>query len=210
MTVTATLTPANSGFLHLISGSGVTESSGAGLRVGQLAVEARGAVNLFQSGNDVDLVAVRTTAGTIDFYDPDGYAVAVDGVNGMTTPSGAINLYSFNGDIAIADTPAAKDISGPANYQINVILMQGGTSLLVAPGAAVSGHGITVFADRVELGGTLETSPGRRVEFYPALRAVRLTWARRRTPQRLWNSPMPNSTASRPDRFGSELRTRGR
>ena len=183
MTVTATLTPANSGFLHLISGSGVTESSGAGLRVGQLAVEARGAVNLFQSGNDVDLVAVRTTAGTIDFYDPDGYAVgAVDGENGMTTPSGAINLYSFNGDIAIANTPAAKDISGPANYQVNVILMQGGTSLLVAPGRPSPDMASPCSPTEWSWAGRSRPLPVDAWNFIRALRAVRLTWARRRTP----------------------------
>ena len=73
ITVSALINPAFTSTLHLLTGDSLTLS--AGIRVAQLAVQAGGAVNLYNSQNDFDVLAVRTTAGSVDVYDPDGYTV---------------------------------------------------------------------------------------------------------------------------------------
>lgn len=165
ITVSQSINPAGTNSLHLISSGGLAQSDN--IRVADLAVQAGGAVQLnLGSGekNDFDVLAIRTSAGSIDVYDQDGFTVgSVAGIHGLATPSGAINLTSFSGDLVVVDTPAAAEISGPANYHVNIIVWQGGPAFVVAPGAKLSGHGFTIGADRVRLEGNIEST--LRTEF---------------------------------------------
>ncbi len=85
--------------LHLISGGAVSQS--AAFAATNLAVEAGGSVNL-SWGNSVDTVAIRTTTGDVLYIDANSVTVGeVDGVAGIHTGLGVLNLKALDGDLNI-------------------------------------------------------------------------------------------------------------
>ncbi|MBW3542596.1 MAG: hypothetical protein KY476_20225, partial [Planctomycetes bacterium] len=158
ITVSQAISPAGADTLHLISAAGVSQMGS--MNVTNLAVEAGETVTL-KNGNDVDAIAIHASSGNVFFQDSDGFTVTrVDGVDGIRTLSGQIQLLAFSGSVTLDDTAAAKDIEAES---LIVELRQDGGLLTVASGATVSTTGFQIVtADRMELAGAL-VAPGQTV-----------------------------------------------
>ncbi len=154
LAISAVISPANTSTLHLISGGAVSQS--AAITVPKLAMEAGGNLALGMWTNDVDVVAAYTSAGFISFGDLDGFTVGtVDGVSGLTTNSGSVNLAS-RGNLTIDNTPALNDVAGTGSVSMMIDNVEG--MLTLASGANVYSPGGTHYyvANKMNLAGTIQ------------------------------------------------------
>ena len=146
-----TFGPAATDTLHLISGGSVESAAYKAFRVPHLAIEAGGWLNVSNSNNTVETVALLSSNGF--FTNSVGFTVGeVDGVAGI---DGTSVVKALSGDLLISDTSAADDVRGINTFQ--VILRGEDAKLTVAEGARIARSGISYLADKMDLQGTIST-----------------------------------------------------
>ena len=161
ITISSFISPAGTDTLHLISGAAITQS--AELLIANLAVKAGGDVTLEDASNDLDTVAINTSAGSIYFTDSDGFTVdTVYGVDGIVTDGYGAFLKATTGDILVNDTDAPTDVE--ASGLIDFTLYGDDAMLRIGAGANVASTGGShlYVADKMDLQGTI-TAPGQIV-----------------------------------------------
>jgi autotransporter-associated beta strand protein len=157
--------------LTLNTGSTLTATAG-GLSVAGLEVIASGAVTITDSTTDVDTLAIDGS-GNITFVDADGFAVGSVGesVGGVTTAGGFISLTATTGDITINNTFALNDLFATGvTGSVTITLSGNDAKFTTASGSSVRSQllGITVNADKMDLGGTLNaTTAGQSITLQP-------------------------------------------
>lgn len=159
ITVSATTQIDNTATLSL-NGSDVTATAG-GLLVSNLQMTATGAVTFTHSDTDVDTVMIR--ADDIQFVDADGFTVdsidVTDGIfanGGVEALDGQAALTALTGNIDVANTNAAQDVSATAG--IAITLSGSGSQLTISSGANVSSTvgGVQIDSDNTALNGTID------------------------------------------------------
>jgi hypothetical protein len=164
--VGSAVNPANATNLHLLTGSTVG-GAGAITTVTGLAINAGGAITL-TNANEVDNLALKTTAGNISYTDSDGFTVAsVDGVNGVDTDSGSVALVATTGNVTVqnADGGAAGAVNDlEATTTVDVTLSADNALFTVNTNATLASAGgtHTYTADKISLDGTIAAT-GQRV-----------------------------------------------
>jgi hypothetical protein len=169
ITISAPINPANTSTLSLSTGAGVSQT--APITVANLAVRANNAVSLGGVANDVDRLAVSTQAfaAEVSFRDIDGLTVdSVDNLNGVSAPQGSVVITANDGDLTIANTSAAADVS--TGFTVNLTAGGNDRLLTIAGGANVQSNmngGFNTFrADKMRLDGTI-TAPTGLVALLP-------------------------------------------
>lgn len=160
ISVTSILSPANTGRLHLRSAGAVSVASGMGVFVAELAVSAGGAVTFgFNTSNDVDVFAAITTSGGISLRDADGLTIGtVDGVSGMTTPSGHLQMWTA-GALTI-DQPIDTD---GGFFSLNVLADD---ALLTINAPLSATQSSAIIADKMDIQAAISV-PGQQISLIP-------------------------------------------
>lgn len=140
--------------LSLFSGGSITTPGGTGgaeIDVPNLAVQGLGGVDL-EGLNNVSTFAgnVTQTAAALSFRASGNLSVGtVDGVNGVTSISGAVSIVSNAGSLTVTDTPAKIDVLAGGGL---LALQAGPGQLLVnSANAHLQGRSIALTADGVDL-----------------------------------------------------------
>jgi hypothetical protein len=159
ITVTAAITPTGTSVLVLLSGSGITQATGATITETGLRLQA-GAAILLNQANDVDTLSAAVSGmGTgFTFVDADDLAIGtVAGQSGVTTVGGNVNISTTLGNLTVN-----QGINAGA---ATIDLTAGGANSTFTNNAAISNtmaNSIDVTADRFALaGGTIATGSGR-------------------------------------------------
>jgi filamentous hemagglutinin family protein len=165
ITLSADVTPANTGNLHLRTSGGVDGATGGILGDKNVAITAGGTVNLASATNDIDQLAVSNAGNAVTVVDANGLAVGdvsiiggtLSGVTGST-----VSLTAANGTLTIGNTAAASGKDIDASGAVTLTATTAGSLFEVAAGANVTttAGGITVNADKIDLAGTLTASAG--------------------------------------------------
>ena len=160
--VTFSLTTSITTATNLHVRTGATVMQAAAVMAPNLAVSAGGAVDLTAMTNDVDVLAITTTTGNVDFIDSFSIGT-VDGVEGVSTANGNVALTAVTGDIVVTNTAAADDVSATGTITLRV--MGDDDTLTIEAGADSSsagnitleaGDAVTLIATRtVTAGGTV-------------------------------------------------------
>ncbi|MCI0637025.1 MAG: hypothetical protein L0206_24380, partial [Actinobacteria bacterium] len=132
--------------LGLRSGGGLSQGSAATLEVEKLRVDVKEAMTLGEA-NDVDTLAVNIADANeaLSFTDADGFTVgSVDGLLGVTTNGGAVELTASTGGLTVLE-----QISAGAG---SITLTAGGDDqLLTNQSAITTSDGVTLVADKMDL-----------------------------------------------------------
>jgi hypothetical protein len=148
--------------LSLITGGGITQSGGAGIAVTNLAIRTVG--GLTQTGpalNNVSTLAAQVTgAGApFNFFNSGSLSVGtVDGVNGVSTNNGQLQIEVFGG-LTITNTPNPNDIGSAGGF-----ILLAANSITNNTGAVINSGGgpILVAGDNMNLqaGSTINSGAG--------------------------------------------------
>ena len=161
ITLSADVTPANTGNLHLRTSGGVDGATGGILGDKNVAITAGGTVNLASATNDIDQLAVSNAGNAVTVVDANGLAVGdvsiiggtLSGVTGST-----VSLTAANGTLTIGNTAAAsgKDIDASGAVTLttstsgNVILTGTTTAdantVQINSAGAINGSGLVTAA----------------------------------------------------------------
>ncbi len=147
LTVSASVGPALTNTLTLVSGDGIGQTAGSLLSVPNLALQAAKAITLTEA-NGVTRLAANSGGGDVRFTNATALTVA-----GVSATDHAITLIATTGGLTVANTPAANDVD--AGTGAVTLQAQGANQVLtVAAGAAVHGAGgVTYVADNMTLAG---------------------------------------------------------
>ncbi len=165
ISISEIISPANASTLSLITDGSVTTTGNGAIVESNLAISANGSVLVNGGNTDVDVVAIKSTTGSITLNDKDGFTVGtVDNVNGVSAAASNVTLTAGNADVGanndviITDTAAARDIQ--ANGAISITLRGANATLYVNSNADVnSANGnVSITADDMDLSGTITAS----------------------------------------------------
>jgi len=157
------ITNTGTGEVTLTTAGAVIDNYAGGIVVSGLAVRAAGAVTIIGASTDVDALAIDTSTGKIQYTDVDGFIVGtVDGVAGMDTAGGSVELTAMSGDITVTDTFAGNDIGATTTIALTAAADEG--KITIATGADVESTGgtHTYIADKMDIAGTI-TATGQKV-----------------------------------------------
>jgi hypothetical protein len=158
VTQAITLLPSKVPTLSLIAGSddSITDGSGAGsLSVDALRLSGGGDVFLSSTANDVNVLAGNAASGAAneDFYfvDASGFQIAtVDGVTGITTPTGANNSLTLTAGGAVTQAAGAAittnglQLLGAGSFALNEVTNEATT---LAANLTAAGTGTLNYTD---------------------------------------------------------------
>ncbi|MDB5385367.1 MAG: Extracellular serine protease precursor, partial [Planctomycetaceae bacterium] len=141
--------------LHLNSGSSVTGTAG-GIVVGDIAINAAGAVNFTDSTTNVNNLAISDTTGNITFTEANGLNVtAVDGLNGVSTSNGGVTLNVTTGNLSVLNTGAANDINATNAIVLNLLADEALFTIAASAIVGTSSNGVKVSSDKMNLIGAI-------------------------------------------------------
>ncbi|MFO7907532.1 MAG: Ig-like domain-containing protein, partial [Pirellulaceae bacterium] len=153
ITITSDIGPAGTDTWHLSSGSEVGQT--AELFVSNLAVTASGEIALTRLNNDFDTLAAVSTDGNVRVWDADDVIVGtVDGVSGVGSQRGYVNLGAEDGNLTVHDTSAVADIGAASS--VNITVRGEDAVFSLAPGTNVAGDQLVARADNMDLQGTID------------------------------------------------------
>jgi hypothetical protein len=159
--------PAQVDTLSLATGGSISDGASGALTVSNLKATSNGAITLDNQTHQVGTLALNSAAGIVDFEGATGFTVSsVDGTDGVSSANQNITLRALNGNITVANTPAAQDINaGSAAVSIRA----GGTGIFTHNASAgIFGlAGVDLFANQINLNGTVTATSGR-VRLAPA------------------------------------------
>ncbi|MCS7466941.1 VCBS domain-containing protein [Stieleria sp. ICT_E10.1] len=147
--------------LLLQAGGTVTRTGAGRLLQDRVAIDAGGEIQLGASANRVDVVALRSASGNVNFGNGQSFAVGeVAGVAGASA-SGGVALTAFSGNLTIDNSSALNDVDSGST----VILTGSGdnATATIAASARVSGDVVDFRIDEVELAGSVVA--GTQVNF---------------------------------------------
>ena len=197
--ISAAISSANTPTLHLQTAGTLTGP--AGVVAENLAIEAVGTVSLTTLGNNVASLAIRSTAGNVEYVNYGSVNfTGVDGVEGLSAINGALYVESYSGDMTFSNSAAVND----AEAMYALIADAPGRIFTMEAGARFAiGSGGTIYADRIDIEGNV-TSPFFELRARSSGAAIDLGSATTRRPIRS-SSPTPSLTESSPISCGSAL-----
>ena len=151
ITITSVINPNLSPTLDLESGGTITDTTGY-IEEDNLAIRAVGNVILDNTNNDINNLSgnVSGAGNTFTFADKDNLTIStVDGLAGLTTNNGNIEITTLDGNLVVENTSATNDInSGTANIILKSETTAGTErNIEVQTGAEVNGGNITLTAE---------------------------------------------------------------
>ncbi|MBI3268847.1 MAG: filamentous hemagglutinin N-terminal domain-containing protein [Planctomycetes bacterium] len=162
VTVTASIAPAGTNTLTILTNGNILENAGATITETNLRAGGGGFVTLNQDNNVTNLAGAALGAGqAFSFVEANGLTITtVDTANGVRTSNGAITITATTGGLTVANTAAAQDVDAGANTV--ALSAQGLNQVLdIAAGAAVQGTGgVTYTGDNISLGAASATNAG--------------------------------------------------
>ncbi|AMV19036.1 beta strand repeat-containing protein [Planctomyces sp. SH-PL14] len=166
--VSAAIAPSGTTQLHLTSGGTVTQTAAGTLTENSLAVTAGGDVALATAANNVGSLAIATTTGNVSFRDSNTLTIStVDGVAGLRTGNGNIDISVTAGTLTLDNTAQVQDIASTTGVSLSA------TTMVLSGKTATSGD-ITLSVNTLDLQETLQSGVGGTVTIAPitASRAV--------------------------------------
>lgn len=160
--VSAAIAPSGTTQLHLTSGSSITQTAAGTLTENSLAVSAGGDVALATANNNVGSLAIATTTGNVNFRDSNTLTVStVDGVAGLRTGNGNIDISVTAGTLTLDNTAETQDIASTTGVSLSATTM-------VLSGKTVTSGDITLSVNTLDLQETLQSGVGGTVTIAPS------------------------------------------
>ncbi|MDX1969360.1 MAG: hypothetical protein SFV23_19440, partial [Planctomycetaceae bacterium] len=144
--------------LVLRTGSTVT-ATGGGIIVGDLAISAEGAVTLTAATTEVTNLAIETTTGDVTVTESSGLAITtVGGIAGLSTSAGKIVVSVTQGNLTVADTAAAQDVSATTGVTIALDDDEALFTLQASAVLSTTAAGVSLAADKLDLQGMVSAA----------------------------------------------------
>ncbi len=153
--ITTPLQLAAVGKLYLVSGGGVSQT--APLATNKLSVRAAGPVILDHAQNDVNVLAVETSAGDIAFTDSNSLTIGYPWpLAGLKAANGDVQLTVTGGDVVVENTYLERDVEVSGSLEITVASSAAQLSLATGAQVVATGGDHVYTADRMNLQGSIQ------------------------------------------------------